>query len=76
MKKKLAAAVGEGRPAPGLSHEQRTRELLLEVLDVAAHRGLRDAELPGRGSETPRFRNYYKDLEPPEGRIEHAQAIA
>ncbi len=72
MKQKLAAARVEHRPATGLALEQRTRELLLEVLDVAADRGLRDAELAGRGRETPGFRNGYKDLEPTQGGIEHA----
>ena len=76
MKKKLAAAGVEDSPSTGLWLEQRTRELVLEVLDVAAHRGLRDAELPCRGRETPAFRNGYKDLEPAQGGIEHARPIA
>ena len=64
MKKKLAAAGAECRPATGFAGKKRSRELLLKALDVAADGGLRDAEVPGRGRETSSFRNHYKDLEP------------
>jgi hypothetical protein len=76
MQEELAAAGIEDRPATGHALEQRTRELLLEVRDMTADRGLRDTELAGSGRETPGFRNGYKDLEPPEGGVKHTQPIA
>ena len=63
VNKKLAAAFVECRAATRLAHKQRTREFVLEVVDVIADGGLRNAKLPRRRRETARFRNSYKDLE-------------
>src|SRR5215510_12156286 len=43
-------------------HEQRAGEFLLEVLDMAADGGLRDAELTRRRREAAGFRNFHIHL--------------